>query len=71
MTAHLWEARLARTEGAYEQVADRLNGVDYRLEMLSVKLDDLRRDLTSGQWRTTAFVFGSWITLLAAILLHR
>ncbi|HKU81829.1 MAG TPA: hypothetical protein VJP76_06630 [Candidatus Tumulicola sp.] len=71
MTAHPWEPRLARFEGAYDQVADRLNGVDRRLESLSVKIDGLRSDVTSGQRRTIAFVSGSWITLLAAILLHR
>jgi len=37
------EPRLARLEGAYEQVRDRLNGIDHRLETMESKID-LRAD---------------------------
>jgi predicted nuclease with TOPRIM domain len=39
VSAHPLEIRLARLEGAYEQIADRLNGIDHRLESLEKKID--------------------------------
>jgi hypothetical protein len=42
------EARLGNLEGAYRQVADRLNGMDMRIESLDRKIDGLRGDMTRG-----------------------
>jgi Skp family chaperone for outer membrane proteins len=39
MTAQPWEPRLARLEGAYEQVDRRLTAIDARLETLDRKID--------------------------------
>jgi hypothetical protein len=39
MSANPLEIRLARLEGAYEQIADRLNGIDHRIESLEQRVD--------------------------------
>jgi Skp family chaperone for outer membrane proteins len=39
MSVQPWEPRFARLEGAFEQVADRLNGMDHRLETMEAKID--------------------------------
>ena len=33
------EPRVARLEGAFEQIADRMNGMDHRLETIEQKID--------------------------------
>lgn len=68
MTAQPWEPRIARLEGAYEQVDKRLDNIDRRLETLDRKIDGVR-DLL--QWRMTSLILGSWITLMLAIFLHK
>jgi uncharacterized protein YukE len=37
MTAQPWEAGLARLEGAYAQVADRLNSIDARFGQMDAR----------------------------------
>lgn len=71
MTAQPWEPRIARLEGAYEQVDKRLESVDRRLETLDRKVDDVR-DLL--QWRMTSLILGTWVTLtlgMLAIFFHK
>jgi phage shock protein A len=68
MSAQPLESRVARLEGAYEQVDRRLDSMDRRLESLDRKVDDIR-DLL--QWRMTSLILGTWITLIIAIFAHR
>ncbi|HEV2261490.1 MAG TPA: hypothetical protein VGR69_04290 [Candidatus Rubrimentiphilum sp.] len=42
MSAQPLEIRMAHLEGAYEQVSQRLNGIDRRLENLEQKVDATR-----------------------------
>lgn len=44
---HPFDIRLARLEGAYDQVSDRLNSMDRRLADLGAKLDSTRDTLVS------------------------
>ncbi len=46
MTAQPWDPRLARLEGAYEQVDRRLTAIDARLETLDRKIDALEAKVT-------------------------
>lgn len=39
MSAQPLEQRMSRLEGAYEQVGDRLNSMDHRLERIETKVD--------------------------------
>jgi tetrahydromethanopterin S-methyltransferase subunit G len=75
MTAQPWEPRVARLEGAYEQVDRRLESIDRRLESLDGKIDGLRGDLTKkidvSTWQTTSLIFGAWVTIMLAILFHK
>ncbi len=41
MGAETIDGRLAHLEGAYDQISDRLNGMDRRFESVERKLDDL------------------------------
>jgi hypothetical protein len=45
MSAHPADVRLARLEGAYEQISDRLNGFDLRFSILESKIDSVRDSL--------------------------
>jgi hypothetical protein len=60
----------------------RLDGIDHRLDGIDRRLDgfeqrvDARFEATGSkidrlQWRMTALIFGSWITLIASIFFHR
>jgi len=86
MTAQPWEPRVARLEGAYEQVDRRLESIDRRLETLDGKIDGLRDGLTTkidglrgdltkkmdvSTWQTTSLIFGAWVTIMLAILFHK
>lgn len=53
--------RVAKVEGTLEQMDKRLDGVEKRL-------DGLEKRLSSIDYKLTMLIFGSWITLLAAIL---
>lgn len=86
MSAQPFEPRVARLEGAYEQVDRRLEGLERRFDSLDRKLDEnvesLRRDLggqievvrdsvASLQWRITSLIVATWITVILAVLLHK
>jgi tetrahydromethanopterin S-methyltransferase subunit G len=64
MTWQPLEPRIARLEGAYEQVDKRLDSIDRRLETLDRKLDGL-------SWRMTSLLLGSWVTLMLAVFFHK
>lgn len=42
MTAQPLEIHMARLEGAYEQISDRLNGIDQRLAGIELRIDATR-----------------------------
>jgi tetrahydromethanopterin S-methyltransferase subunit G len=78
------EERIARMEGIYEQVRDRLNGIDARLSGIDVRLTGLEHTIQArfGQvdrrfeqvdqrfmW-LTGIVIGTWITTILTILFH-
>jgi hypothetical protein len=82
MSAQPLEIRMAHLEGAYEQINERLRGIDGRLLALDQKIDsrfdafekkmDVRFDkVYHSQWQTVSLVLGTWITLILAILLHK
>ena len=73
---------MAHLEGAYEQISERLRGIDGRLTGLDQKIDSrfdsldqkigtLDRKIDSSQWRMVSLVLGTWITLMLAIFLHK
>lgn len=71
MSIQPMEARIAHLEGAFDQVGERLNSIDRRVE-------DLRKEANQrfnwiigtvvGTWVTTV---GMWITTMLTILFHR
>jgi len=75
MTAQPWEPRVARLEGAYEQVDKRLDSIDRRLDSLERKVDSLDAKFSQKfdgfQWRITSLIMGTWITLMLAIFFHK
>ena len=79
MSAQPLEVRMASLEGSYHQVSERLNGIDRRLDGFEQRVDARFQSLESKldsrldglQWRMAALILGSWITLMASILLHR
>ncbi|MGH7684324.1 MAG: hypothetical protein ACREMT_08265 [Vulcanimicrobiaceae bacterium] len=62
---------MAHLEGAYEQISERLRGIDGRLLALDQKMDSLARKIDGSQWRMVSLVVGTWITLMLAIFLHK
>lgn len=85
MSAQPFEIRMAHLEGAYEQISERLGGIDGRLTALDQKIDSrfdtldkkiesrfdtLDRKIDTSQWRLVSLVVGIWITLMLAIFLH-
>ena len=75
MSAQPLEIRMAHLEGAYEQISERLGGIDGRLTALDQKIDSrfdmLDRKIDTSQWRLVSLVAGTWITLMLAIFLHK
>lgn len=65
---------MAHLEGAYEQVSDRLNGVDRRLECIEHKIgaspDRLDRKIDSRSGQFLGLIMTSWVTTILAVLLH-
>ena len=75
MSAQPLEIRMAHLEGAYEQISERLRGIDGRLTALDQKIDSrfdtLDKKIDASQWRVVSLMIGTWITLMLAIFLHR
>jgi hypothetical protein len=78
MHSHPPEARIARVEGALDQISERLGGIDRRIESVDRRLDGfehltaLRFDQIDRRFnRLTAVVVGTWITTILAVLFHR
>ncbi len=75
------EVRIASLEGCYHQVSDRLNSIDRRLDGFELKMDARFNGVDSRfhavdskidglQWRMTALILGTWITVMASIFFH-
>lgn len=45
VSAHVMETKMSRLEGAYEQISERLNGIDGRLDGLEQRIDSLRSSM--------------------------
>jgi predicted nuclease with TOPRIM domain len=82
MATDALDVRMARLEGAYEQINSRLGTIETRLDSLESRMDSRFNALESRiETRFSAFeskfnwVIGilltSWITLMLAILLRR
>ncbi len=56
MAAEPIDIRMARLEGAYEQINERLGHLEQRL---SAEIVDLRRQMTSQFYWTLTFILGS------------
>jgi hypothetical protein len=81
MPASPKESRMARLEGAYEQVSQRLMNIDPRFDAVDRKIDLLRDaldkkiealDAKIGQrfMRTVGVVVTTWLTTIVSIYLH-
>ena len=81
MSAQPFDVRLASLEGSYRQVSDRLNSIDRRLDGFEQKVEARFNALDSRfasmdskidglQWRMTALIVGTWITVMVSIFLH-
>jgi tetrahydromethanopterin S-methyltransferase subunit G len=68
------DIRMARLEGAYEQVADRLNGIEARLDVLDRKVDgrcdSLDRKIDAKFNILAGLMASSWVTIILAVLFH-
>lgn len=64
------EARLGSLEGAFTQVADRLNGIDMRLNSIDARIDVMRRDFDQRFTWVIGIVVTSWVTTVLAIFFH-
>jgi tetrahydromethanopterin S-methyltransferase subunit G len=71
MHAHPLEARIARLEGGFDQVNERLGSIDRRLDsfehLMALRFDQVDRRFT---W-LTGIIVGTWITTVLTVLFHR
>jgi len=55
-------------------VSDRLNSIDYRLvgfeQKVEARFQATDSKIDGFQWRMTALILCSWLTLMASIVLH-
>ena len=68
--AGMMEERIARREGAYEQIRDRLNGIDVRLGGIDHTIETFRTHVDQRFTWLTGVVIGTWITTILTILFH-
>lgn len=75
MGAQALDLRIASLEGSYHQMSDRLNSIDRRLDgfeqKAEVRFNALDSKIDGLQWRMTALIVGTWITVMASIFFHR
>lgn len=62
------EIRLARLEGSYEQIDRRLTAIESRLVGMESPFGDLDRKIDAVFFRLVTLMFGSWVTLMLAVL---
>ncbi len=65
------EERIGRLEGAYEQIRDRLNGIDGRLAGIESSVDTLRTHVDQRFMWQTGLIVGTWMTTILTVLFHR
>ena len=65
---------MAHLEGAYEQLDKRLGDLtstmDARFAQVDLRLDGLGQKVDGLQWRMTALIVATWITVMLAIFFH-
>jgi hypothetical protein len=61
------ESRIARLEGAYEQIADRLNAVERSLEALRAEMNARFSQVDQKFMWMIGLQFTTWITVMLAI----
>lgn len=63
-----------RLDGLEQKIEARFNAVERRFDAVELRFGSLFTGTDSKidrlQWRMTALILGSWITLMASILLH-
>ena len=64
------EQRIARLEGAYEQISDRLNGIDGRLAGIEHTIETRFAQVDQRFMWQTGIIVGTWITTILTILFH-
>ena len=64
------EERIARLEGVYEQIRDRLNGIDGRLAAIDHTIETFRAQVDQRFIWLIGVVIGTWITTVLTILFH-
>jgi len=68
MAAEPLEVRMARLEGAYEQINKRLEAIEADIRELRSSLESLRRDLSAQMASQFRWVVGLWATTILAVL---
>ena len=78
LSAQPVEIRMARLEGAYEQVADRLNSLEHRIERFEQKMDsrllEVEKKIDSNLRTVITWMLGQTAVIvgsIAALALHR
>jgi tetrahydromethanopterin S-methyltransferase subunit G len=66
MHSHPLEARIARVEGAFEQVNERLGSIERRLDAVDLRFNHVD---SRFNW-LTGIVVGTWATTILTILFH-
>jgi len=71
------DVRMGRLEGAYEQIAKRLDTIEVRLDRIDTRFDrfdekiDALRSEMAGQFRwIVGTIFGTWVTTILTIFFH-
>ena len=68
VTAQPLEIRMARLEGAYEQISDRLNGIDLRLASIEARIDATRDMLLARMDERFAAVDQKFLWLMGLVV---
>jgi len=86
MSAQPLDARIAHLEGAFDQVAERLNSIDRRLDSSFAQIDvrfaqletwfdsrlgRIEQVLESRFMWLIGLMLGTWVTLMLAVLFHK
>ena len=75
MSAQPLDARIAHLEGAFDQVVERLNTIDRRLDGMDVRFDTrlgrVEQVLESRFTWMIGLMLGTWVSLMLAVLFHR
>ena len=64
--------RMSRVEGILEQMSDRLNHIETRMDSIEIRMASeftaVRAEMTSHFRWTLAFIMGMWVTVIVAVL---